>query len=169
MQLGSDGPVHRDTALCLRAGNRSSEPDFGECGLPRFPERDRRHEQQHWAFDFVRPPPLPSPPEAPGPASRHNQVFKTSTWILSPLPERQAKFPDLRLGCALPGAGGVAGAVQHGDYPDPGSWLGAGTLFSDQDSGLPGRMSAEFQSDFRPGTTTEQYGSKHLKILLSCF
>ena len=21
---------------CLRAGNRSSEPDFGECGLPRF-------------------------------------------------------------------------------------------------------------------------------------
>ena len=21
----------------LRAGNRSSEPDFGECGLPRFP------------------------------------------------------------------------------------------------------------------------------------
>ena len=31
---------------------------------------------------------------------------------------------------------------------------GAGTLFSDQESGLPGRILAELQSDFRPGTTT---------------
>ena len=79
MQLGSDGPVHRD---CLskvppdrksvfRAGFRGVRsaplPGGGTGGM----------NKSIAALDFVRPPPPPSPPEAPVPSSRHNQVFKT--------------------------------------------------------------------------------------------